>query len=166
MQSFQSVFCFGRLFQALPITLFAFQHAAPMAGCVLCSAAENRVSNDDSFKTLLQGENHEEEPNNNPHPDFYMSDGSDHTNSVLRNLMECICKYLEEQDAEAAAAVPDAMPSLSPTFQGSKLQNRGIGCGSVRKQVGALLPFSIVPADGAVESAGNSAAEADTVLDG
>ena len=41
-----------------------------------------------------------------------------------------------------------------------------MGCESVRKQVGALLPFPIVPADGAVESAGNSAAEADTVLDG
>ena len=73
---------------------------------------------------------------------------------------------MEEQDAEAAAAVPDEMPSLFPTFQGSKLQSREMGCGSVRKQVGTLLPFLIVQADGAVESTGNSFAEADTVLDG
>ena len=137
-----------------------------MAGRSLLSAAENRASNNDSFKSLLQGEDHEEEPNDNPHPDYYMSDGSDFDESVLRDLMECICEYLEEQDAEAAAAVPDEMPSLFPTFQGSKLQNREMGCGSVRKQVGALLPFLIVQADGAVESTGNSAAEADTVLDG
>ena len=48
-----------------------------------------------------------------------MSDGSDFDESVLQDLMECICEYLEEQDTEAAAAIPNAMPSLFPTFQGA-----------------------------------------------
>ena len=43
---------------------------------------------------------------------------------------------------------------------------KGVWERSVGKQVGALLPFPIVPDHGSVESAGNSAAEADTAGDG
>ena len=64
----------------------------------------------------------------------------------------------------AAANMPISVIYLISGIQ--KSAGRGRGSGSVRKQVGALPPFPIVPDHGALESASNSAAEADTAGDG
>jgi hypothetical protein len=53
-----------------------------------------------------------------------------------------------------------------PDFRNSKSVFWGRECGSGRKEVGALISFLTVPACGAVEAGTESAAKADTSLDG
>ena len=138
----------------------------PTGSNFLCPAAKSRADASEDFKSLLQGEDIRDEQNGNPHPDDYMLFRSYYDTEFLPDLEDCICAKLEEENAAVAAA---AIMPISVIYLISGIQKsagRGRGSGSVRKQVGALLPFPIVPDHGSVESAGNSAAEADTAGDG